>query len=157
MFGKLDDAQIEKLLNTQFVGRIGCHADGITYVFPVSYAYDGICCYVHSYNGMKMDIMRKNPKVCFQVDETKDLANWQSVICWGEFEELTLENERKAAWQKLNERKLPVLTSETMHITAEWPFPPGKDESSKGLFFRIKFTEKTGRFEKISGADFFAT
>jgi nitroimidazol reductase NimA-like FMN-containing flavoprotein (pyridoxamine 5'-phosphate oxidase superfamily) len=37
MFGKLNHDQIEEVLKNQFIGRIGCHADGITYVIPVSY------------------------------------------------------------------------------------------------------------------------
>src|ERR1700682_700625 len=91
MFGKLNTGEIDKLISRQLVGRIGCHADGITYVVPVSYAYDGTYIYAYAFKGMKIDMMRKNPKVCFQADNTKNLANWQSVICWGEFEELTKE------------------------------------------------------------------
>ena len=29
------------LLGERFVGRLGCHADGETYVVPISYALDG--------------------------------------------------------------------------------------------------------------------
>jgi nitroimidazol reductase NimA-like FMN-containing flavoprotein (pyridoxamine 5'-phosphate oxidase superfamily) len=157
MFGKLDTSQIDKLINSQLIGRIGCSADGMTYVVPVSYAYDGTYIYVHSLKGRKIDIMRKNPKVCFQVDNTKNLANWQSVICWGEFEELTSEEEKTRALETLNNRVLPVVSSETMHLTPEWPFPTCCDDRVGGIFFRIKLTEKTGRFEKSADEFFFAT
>jgi uncharacterized protein len=157
MFGNLENSEIEKLLNKQLVGRIGCSADGVTYVVPVSYAYDGNYIYVRSFDGMKTRIMRKNPKVCFQVDNMKNLANWQSVICWGEFEELTNEPGKKMALEKLNARVLPMVSSETMHITPEWPFPADRTEQVKGIFFRIKLTEKTGRFEKNADEFFFAT
>ncbi|MBL7709984.1 MAG: pyridoxamine 5'-phosphate oxidase family protein, partial [Chitinophagaceae bacterium] len=40
MLGELNDKQIDSLLNTQLVGRLGCHAGGITYVVPVTYIYD---------------------------------------------------------------------------------------------------------------------
>ncbi len=157
MFGKLNSTEIDQLLSRQLIGRIGCHADGLTYVVPVSYAFDGTYIYVHTYNGMKMEMMRKNPKVCFQADDTRNLAYWQSVVCWGEFEELVEEAAQRAALQKLQERILPVLSSETMHLSKEWPFPAGKDEKLPGVFFRIRLTEKKGRFEKISGEEFFAT
>ncbi len=39
MFGELNPEEIEQLLSAQLVGRIGCHADGTTYVVPVSYGY----------------------------------------------------------------------------------------------------------------------
>jgi uncharacterized protein len=157
MFGNMENSEIEKLLNKQLVGRIGCSADGVTYVVPVSYAYDGGYIYVRSFDGMKTRIMRKNPKVCFQVDNMKNLANWQSVICWGEFEELTTEPGKQMALEKLNARVLPMVSSETMHITPEWPFPADRAEQVKGIFFRIKLTEKTGRFEKSTDEFFFAT
>ncbi len=101
--------------------------------------------------------MRKNPKVCFQVDDTRDLSNWQSVICWGEFEELKNEVDRKKALELLNNRVIPYVSSQTMHITPEWPFSPEKNELIDGIFFRIHITEKTGRFEKTSAEFFYGT
>lgn len=157
MFGKLKQEDIDQLLGTQLVGRIGCHGDGVTYVVPISYAFDGNYIYAHSFNGLKLAIMRKNPKVCFEVDDMQNLANWQSAICWGEFEELTGEVEKRVALQKLNDRVLPILSSETMHISPEWPFPSQDCQKIKGIFFRIRLTEKTGRFERSEGDSFFAT
>ena len=80
MFGSLDKQQIEQVLHHQLVGRIGCHDNGLTYVVPISYAYDGNFIYGHTSEGMKIRIMRKNPNVCFQVDEMENMGNWKSVI-----------------------------------------------------------------------------
>ena len=41
MLGKLNEKQVEELLKSQLIGRIGCHANGVTYVVPVNYFYDG--------------------------------------------------------------------------------------------------------------------
>ena len=82
MLGSLDSKQIEEVLAHQVVGRIGCSAEGITYVVPISYAYDGEYIYGHTLDGMKISMMRKNPAVCFEVEEMKDMANWKSVISW---------------------------------------------------------------------------
>jgi uncharacterized protein len=155
MFGKMNEKEIDQLLQRQLVGRIGCHSDGVTYVVPVSYAYDGECIYVHSVEGMKLNIMRKNPHICFQVEDTKNLANWQSVICWGDFEELTIKEDIAHALSRLDSRILPRFSSETMHITPEWPFAPSGNEAILGVFFRVKLIEKTGRFEKTSAEAFF--
>src|ERR1700738_1679858 len=107
MLGQLNISELEKLLSSQVVGRIGCHYKGVTYIVPISYAYDGEYVYCHTHEGMKVDIMRKNPKVCFEVDHMPDMANWQSVISWGEFEELTDVEQRNKALEKLGERILP--------------------------------------------------
>lgn len=155
MFGILDEAQADQLLQQQLIGRIGCHANGFTYVVPVSYACHGQFIYVHTQEGKKMEMMRQNPEICFQVDDTRNLANWRSVICQGLFEELTSEADKRIALRQLQERIIPAFSSETMHLSPEWPFPAGNDIIPGGIFFRILILEKTGRYEKKEGADVF--
>jgi len=150
MIGKLENNEIEEVLHRQLIGRIGCHANDITYVVPISYAYDGTYIYGHTYEGMKIEMMRENPKVCFEVDNMENMANWKSVICWGEFEELTNSDERKTGIQKLLDRVLPLITSETVQITPHWPFPPTDFNRINGIIYRIRLHEKTGRFENNS-------
>jgi uncharacterized protein len=156
MLGKLNDTETEKILKRQVVGRIGCHADGLTYVVPVSYAYDGESIYAHTFEGMKLRMMRKNPHVCFEADAMKDMANWQSVIAWGEFEEITEPAERNKALQILLDRKLPLLSSITTHLSNDWPFSPGDLSKIEGTVFRIVLKEKHGRFENNPASPFFA-
>ena len=157
MIGKLNPDDVETLVKQQLVGRIGCHAKDVTYVVPISFAYDGAYIYGHTFEGMKVDMMRKNPKVCFQVDDTTDLANWQSAVLWGEFEELAEGPERILALHKLTERRLPLISSETMHLTSQWPFRDEDVSKISGIVFRICVTEKTGRFEKSTEKHFFAS
>src|SRR6266542_2301801 len=124
MIDILSNDQIEEVLKKHFVGRIGCHNDDDIYVVPVSYAYDGKYVYVRSFEGKKLEMMRKDPKVCFQVDDMQNMANWRSVIAWGEFEELSDMTERNKALRLLIERQLPLFSSETTHLSVNWPFPP---------------------------------
>jgi hypothetical protein len=93
-------------------------------------------------------MLRKNPKVCFQVDQLKDMANWKSVIAWGDFEELTDDKERSVALQILLRRPLPVNSSVTTHLGSLWPFSADEVDNIKGVVFRIYVHEKTGRCEK---------
>lgn len=157
MTGSLSAAEIESLLQQQFIGRIGCHADGKTYVVPISYAYDGLAIYSLAGEGQKIDMMRKNPAVCFQVDNTNSLDNWQSVVAWGDFEELQDPADRNAALQLLNNRKLPQVISERMQLTNQWPFIPDNFDNIKGIVFRIRLTSKTGRFEKSAEGTYYAS
>jgi nitroimidazol reductase NimA-like FMN-containing flavoprotein (pyridoxamine 5'-phosphate oxidase superfamily) len=148
MFGKLSFREIEELLQGNIVGHLGCHSDGVTYVVPLSYAYEGSHLYFHTYEGKKVDMLRKNPSVCFQVDELKKLNNWKSVIIWGEFEELKDYEAKRQALHILLERKLPLITSETTHLGIDWPFSMEEIGEIPGVFFRISVREKTGRFER---------
>ena len=148
MFGNLGNDAIETVLRHQIIGHIGCHSNDTTYVVPVSYAYENDSVYVHSEEGMKIDIMRKNPKVCFEVYRMENMGNWQCVIGWGNFEELTDEGERAAALHTLLKRDLPIITSRTVQLTSEWPFVPDNLNEIKGIVFRIKLDKKTGRYER---------
>jgi uncharacterized protein len=82
MLGELNEAQVDQVLRSEVIGRLGCHAQGRTYIVPITYAYDGDCIYGHSAEGMKVRMMRANPNVCFEVDEMESMANWRSVIAW---------------------------------------------------------------------------
>lgn len=150
MIGPLNEQQIEALLKKSLVGRIACGSGDNHYIVPISYAYDNGCIYARTHEGQKITLMRQNQQVCFEVDDTRDTSNWQSVIAHGTFEELHNPLERARALQLLNNRVLPPVSSSTMHLSATWPFIDDKDDVD-GVLFRICLHEKTGRFE--SSAD----
>lgn len=155
MLGVLDVYEIEEVLANHYIGHIGCHADDVTYVVPVSYAYHDDCVYGHTEEGKKIRMMRKNPRVCFQVEDMKDMANWKSVVAWGEYQELTEPAERRMALEKLMGRHLPYIASRTARFSPDWPFSPEDLNNIKGIVYRIRLEEKTGRFEKVEGPSFF--
>ncbi|HET6766429.1 MAG TPA: pyridoxamine 5'-phosphate oxidase family protein [Chitinophagaceae bacterium] len=153
MIRQLSVTEIEDLLRKQIVGRIGCSHQSEVYIIPMSYAYDGKYFYCHSYEGKKLEMMRKNPKVCFQVDEMKDMGNWKSVIAWGDFEELLDEKEKNNALRILLERHVPFISSITTHLGDTWPFSAdAATELDKipGIVFRICIHKKTGKLEATS-------
>ena len=150
MLGEMKPEEIDSLIRQQVIARLGCYADEKVYVVPVSYAYDGDCLYLISKEGLKVDLMRKNPKVCLQIDNMQNMSNWQSVIIWGEFEELTETIDRNYALRKLMDRIPPMFTSEIFRITPQWPFPEDQPERIQGVVYRIKITEMSGRFENYT-------
>jgi nitroimidazol reductase NimA-like FMN-containing flavoprotein (pyridoxamine 5'-phosphate oxidase superfamily) len=148
MFGKLKPEEIESLLHSQLIGRIGCHWENTTYIVPISYVYNGEFIYAITHEGMKINILRKNSHVCFEVENIQELSNWQTAICWGQFEELANRTERHEGLELLYNRQLPILTSATTRLSPVWPFRPANIDKIKGVVFRIRLTMKTGKFEK---------
>ena len=67
MLGELTDAQIEQLLASEVIARIGCISDGSVYVVPVTYVYDGTYVWGHAMDGAKLTAMRADPRVCVEV------------------------------------------------------------------------------------------
>jgi nitroimidazol reductase NimA-like FMN-containing flavoprotein (pyridoxamine 5'-phosphate oxidase superfamily) len=149
MLGELNEAQIESLLKELPVGRIGCHADGITYIVPINYVYDYNTVYAHSKIGMKIEMMRKNPDVCFQVDAIDNLLNWESAVCWGKFEEITDFHEKSHVMQKIINWVMPLMKGETAqpsHGFTDNASDVGDDVEL--ILYKIVLVKKTGRFEK---------
>ena len=147
MLGELSYVEVESVLHSQVIGRIGCSDRDRVYVVPITYAYDGTFIYCHSKAGLKIALMRENPSVCFEVEEVKDMTHWKSVILWGTFEELEGEEERNNGIQVFSERMKSLVTSESFRPMIRQPEPHPPEIGPKPIFFRIRVRTKTGRFE----------
>lgn len=129
--------EIDELLATQVVGRIGCHADGLTYVVPVIHAYDGESIYVATVEGRKVEMMRRNPSVCFEVDEYDGAGSWRSVIVQGVYEELAGAGAKRA---------LALLVERFARLGGEGRARRRAAPGARAtVCFRIGIAEATGR------------
>lgn len=146
----LDDQQIDQVLHAEVLGRIGCHADGKTYVVPVIYAYDGSSIYGHTNEGMKLRMLRTNPEVCFEVEHLESLTSWQSVIAWGRFEELRGEAADHAE-RLIVEHMRPHLADKIDQSLGQPAASEGASAAlveQRAIVYRIAVRERTGRYER---------
>ena len=149
MLGELTSTEIEEILQSNVIGRIGCSSKQKVYVVPTTYIYDGESIIGHTTEGMKINLLRENPECCFEVDVMKDLANWRSVIAWGTFEELTGEESDKAI-EKLINTIAPMMPSETSQPQRMGPIPSTRLSTfgKNPIIYRIRLKEKSGRYEQ---------
>ena len=148
MLNELSQNQIDQVLYAEGFGRIGCYAEGRTYVIPINYVYDGIYIYAHTINGMELDTMRINPEVCFEVDQITDTSHWRSVITWGTFEDLEGEAATQATYL-LIQRDMTMIASGQSIQELTSTHALDIDELLQNIsVYRIHLTEKTGRFEE---------
>ena len=87
---ELSRDEIDEFLRRQRIARLGCHADGVTYVVPLIYAYDDGAVVAVTTEGRKTAMLRENPRVCVEIDEydADGTGSWRSVIAHGTCEEL---------------------------------------------------------------------
>ncbi len=148
MLGELNETQMKNVLTSQVLGRLACTDGKQPYIVPLTYTYDGKYIYGQTNEGAKLTILRKNPKICFEADMMSDMAHWQSVLVFGEFEELKNEEAEKAR-KILFGRVLTLLTSNSIH--GHEHSENGKTDDSnriKNIMYRIKINRMTGRFEE---------
>ncbi len=148
MIGTLNSYQIANFLRSEVIGRIGCSTRGKTYVVPIAYVYNGKDIYAHTKEGMKTDMMRQNPNICFKVDRIENMSNWQSVIVWGKYEELKGKKADEAL-QALVNRIHPISSSEVSvpRHGLERPDSPVNPDI-KPVVFRIRVEKASGKYEK---------
>ena len=85
---EMTEQECSALLASASFGRLGCSLNDQPYVVPICFAYEKGYFYALSTLGQKIEWMRKNPKVCIQVDEVASQTRWASVIANGHFQEL---------------------------------------------------------------------
>ena len=150
MLGILNQDQINNVLLSQVMGRLACTDGKSPYIIPVTYIFEGEYLYGQSNEGTKLEIMRKNPNVCVEVDIMANMQNWQCVLVFGTFEELKGDLSEQAR-EKLYSRIFTLMTSSTVHKFGHGDDAVvGIDESDKvkQIMYRIKIDTVTGRFEK---------
>jgi nitroimidazol reductase NimA-like FMN-containing flavoprotein (pyridoxamine 5'-phosphate oxidase superfamily) len=134
MISEIGYRESRELLREQNIGRLGCCSEGMPYVIPVNYFFDGEDIYIHSMPGRKIQVMRANPHVCLQVDEIEDTFNWLSVIAFGLFEEVYDTTER--------DRILAAMFQRLPHMTPVESIV--RDSMSEVIVFRIRVERITG-------------
>ncbi len=79
----IDKNTIEDIINKAMVCRIAFSLDNIPYVVPMNFYYENNFIYLHSLKiGKKIDILRKNDNVCFEIDIDTKIKQSNSPCNW---------------------------------------------------------------------------
>jgi len=82
------------LLQNNYIGNLAYVYNNRPYILPMTYYFDkennAIICY--SAEGHKINAMRKNNFVSFEVTEIESVHNWSSLLVQGTYEELSGSN-----------------------------------------------------------------
>jgi nitroimidazol reductase NimA-like FMN-containing flavoprotein (pyridoxamine 5'-phosphate oxidase superfamily) len=138
----MSNDEIDEFVRNEVVARIGCHAGERMYVVPVAYAFRDGMLYGFSHEGMKLEMMRQNPKVCVEIDAVEHLGSWKSVIAWGTFEELEGEEEEQGA--SIAAERLASLISD---VESRRRLREAMLGEPVPVIYRIRIEEMTGRVE----------
>lgn len=115
-----DRNEIEEILSTAMVGRLGTCAHGIPYITPMNFTYDRETSkiFLHCANeGRKLENIRINQNICFEVEEVKNVivkqptcgssVAYRSVIIFGTTRILSDYHAKSYALQKLADKYAP--------------------------------------------------
>jgi nitroimidazol reductase NimA-like FMN-containing flavoprotein (pyridoxamine 5'-phosphate oxidase superfamily) len=78
-----DRQAIESILERATVCRLGLCSNGVPYVVPLSFGYRDHRLYFHSApQGRKIEIIKDNPNVCFEVDIDREFVPGKTPCGW---------------------------------------------------------------------------
>jgi hypothetical protein len=142
-----DRVELEDVIRRAEICRLAMIDDGEPYIVPMNFGYSDGCLYFHcAKEGRKLDVLRKNPKVCFELEADVRLVkgeapckwstSFESIIGWGTADIIVDEKEVR--------RGLEVLMS---HYT-DGPFDFDLRSLSLTALIRVRAERMTGKRSK---------
>lgn len=129
-----DRESINAVIRGAQVCRIALAVNDEPYIVPLSFGYDGAAIYFHTaLEGLKIDMMTVNPRVCFEFEKGVRLidsggltCNWsfsyESVIGYGIVQELLEKQDKEFGLQQ-------ILAQYSGKM--DWPFAEGQVEKTR--------------------------
>jgi hypothetical protein len=140
-------AELEAILKSSGVMRLGLAVDNVPYVVPLNFGYHDGRIYFHcATEGRKLDMIAKNDLVCFEVEGSYNLitadkpcgwtSRYRSVIGWGRASVVEDPKERLAGFKIL----MRHVSGQDYH-DADFP----AEHADKALIVRIDIEHMTGK------------
>ena len=97
-----NDKVLEEILGNAIICRMAMMDGDRPYIIPFNYGYSDGCLFIHSApEGKKIDLLKQNPEVCFEVEDKMEITKgeracdwstrYRSVVGYGEVEILSDE------------------------------------------------------------------
>lgn len=78
-----DRGTLEEILGNQVICRLALLDGGRPYMIPVNYGYREGFLYIHSApEGKKIELLRENPEVCFEVEDLVEIVKGKRACDW---------------------------------------------------------------------------
>jgi nitroimidazol reductase NimA-like FMN-containing flavoprotein (pyridoxamine 5'-phosphate oxidase superfamily) len=145
-----DVKQIEAVIQQATVCRLALWDEGYPYIVPLNFGYADKALYFHcALEGKKLDLIRKNPRVGFELEGIAEIvphtqnacawsAKYQSVIGQGT---AVILNDPEA-----KRRALDVIMAHYAGENRSWEFPD--EHLGKMLALRVNIAAMTGKQSK---------
>jgi nitroimidazol reductase NimA-like FMN-containing flavoprotein (pyridoxamine 5'-phosphate oxidase superfamily) len=145
---ELSRSECLAVLGRNSLGRLGYSRFDQPHIVPIYYSFDADRDMIYGFSmlGEKVEWMRRNPKVCLEVDEIADKDHWTSVLIVGRYREIhrdprELESRRRA--EQLFQQR------------AEWWLPGAakltSKEAANAVLYRISLDKMSGRRASRAG------
>ncbi len=133
-----DKKEIEQIFKDAQVCRLGLFDGKSPYIVPLNFGYKEDTLYIHSsLVGRKIDILKNNPNVCFEIDIPGKTINSEKACNWS-MAFVSIIGEGKAQFLDEEADKINALNIIMEHYSdsGEWDF--NKKMMEKTLVFKVE-------------------
>lgn len=145
-----DKAEIERIIQNALVCRVALSDGDSPYVFPVCFGFKDGTIYFHSaQEGKKIEILKKNNKVCFEMDIDTKLIEGEKGCEWGIRYSSVIGFGTASFVEDIEEKKkaLHVLLAHYSDKSYEFP-EPSLDQVA---IIKIRVESITGKMAALEG------
>ncbi|MCE5265172.1 MAG: pyridoxamine 5'-phosphate oxidase family protein [Deltaproteobacteria bacterium] len=140
-----DAGMIRAIMEEALVCRIGLCGGDVPYVVPMNYGLGENCLYFHcAVAGRKLDMIRKNSRVCFEMDILRGIKQGEESCGWGAFYESVIGCGRAVIVETPAEKRA-ALDRIMEHCGAKGPFSYPDETLAKTAVIRIDIEEASGK------------
>ena len=140
----IDKSEIESIIRKSMVCRLGLVDGGMPYVVPLCFGYDNGALFFHSAKeGKKIEILRRNSRVCFEFDIAPEVKTGKSACAWG-MKYRSVIGFGRALFVEDPEERRKALDS-IMRQYADGDFEYSEKSFGKALVIKVEIKSMTGK------------
>ncbi|UCH92767.1 MAG: pyridoxamine 5'-phosphate oxidase family protein [Candidatus Aminicenantes bacterium] len=138
--------EIEAIIQKAEVCRLGMAVDNTPYVVPVFFGFEDNCLYVHcAKEGRKLDMIRQNNIVCFEMEVDTRINNRDKPACQWSSSYRSVIGYGKAFIIEDFEEKTRALDAIMRHYSDRSSFEYKKKEVEKVVIIKIVIHQLSGK------------
>ncbi|MFB0538116.1 MAG: pyridoxamine 5'-phosphate oxidase family protein [Anaerolineae bacterium] len=142
-----DRGEMESLLQEAMVGCLATVGpDGSPYITPLNFCYHQGKIYVHcAFEGRKIDNIRANPRVCFEVHELTKIVRSQQACDFGTRYRSVLVFGRARSLPDVDEKVVVLTALAEKYAGGQAVEPPTQERAETTEVIEITIEEMTGK------------
>ena len=139
-----DPAEQEQIIRAGKVCRLAIHAKPAPYIVPLNYGFrDGVLYFHSAPEGRKIDLLRQNPLVGFEISLDLGIVAGENACNWGARYRSAIGHGRIEFIEDLEEKRQALDAIMAQYTEGEFSYP---DAAINGTcIYRLLIAEMTGK------------
>jgi len=140
-----DKKLIEFIIKRATVCRIALSENNVPYIVPLNFGYKDNCLYFHSAKeGKKIDMIRRNNDVCFEIDIDNEIIKGENACGWS-MKYYSIIGFGRAFFVEGFEEKWKALDIVMEHYAGKSSFEYSEEGVNNAAIIKVEIESMTGK------------